>query len=659
MRIGIQQILVLVLIAAVLGSASVGIAEPGMLTVFDVSADWSGGGEDMHIDLGGFEARLGLLPEGGLGLNLLGDGKLLLAAEALTDEEGVLLSMDGLSRSYRLAFRDLIREMTGMDPAALDVRALAEILQRGTEIRSTDDSVRVRVPYTTVNELLEALCPFLSQTLDPYDYEELTQALERFRAEDAGFTLEALLTQTERGLTGQLSLLEVQGGRTAISPYVGLAFSLTSDDGASLLFSGEMVGDPRGTGTAMTLASVYGSWLRSPDGTRKLRFDVLWDESFVGELQPLLSVDGAITPEENGISWSFLYSEADYSGAPLTPYALLTGSALNTGNGLALHLELADCYGEETPVPYYALDLSAELNGEDTVLSFVYHELDYRSGELRPEASLTLTVHPGESESTVELTAAEADYRSGELRPIGRILAKKTARAEETVWTFSVFETDYRTDELVESLKLSFLLRQTPEGLEISGQAAERDYYEQTLVTALAFEGTLRDENGEKLAHLDFLTPDGSGNLACIARFDGRAHRDEAGAAAHAELSYDVFHDGNYVTVATLDAADGEVVSVDVQVTEDYGAHLSFVKSSGELELSFHAEDYSGALRAKAAVGALDLVRCEGDPETAVDILSLTDEQYDTLMRELRTATAHLVGYLYPAYIQATNGMGG
>ena len=192
MRIGIQQVIVFILIAAILGAAS----SAGTLTISDPSASLSVDGEERSIDLSGFEARFGRLPDGGFGVNFFGDGNLLLAAEALVDEEGVLLNVDGMSHSCRIDFNSLARMMTGVDPSALDVKALAEILKRGTEIRSTPNSVRVRIPYTTVNELLEELCPFLSQTLDSYDYDALTQALERFRAEDAGYTLEALLTDT-------------------------------------------------------------------------------------------------------------------------------------------------------------------------------------------------------------------------------------------------------------------------------------------------------------------------------------------------------------------------------------------------------------------------------------------------------------------------------
>ena len=157
MRIGIQQVIVFILIAAILGAAS----SAGTLTISDPSASLSVDGEERSIDLSGFEARFGRLPDGGFGVNFFGDGNLLLAAEALVDEEGVLLNVDGMSHSCRIDFNSLARMMTGVDPSALDVKALAEILKRGTEIRSTPNSVRVRIPYTTVNTATSSPPPWV------------------------------------------------------------------------------------------------------------------------------------------------------------------------------------------------------------------------------------------------------------------------------------------------------------------------------------------------------------------------------------------------------------------------------------------------------------------------------------------------------------------
>ena len=652
MRIGIQQVIVFILIAAILGAAS----SAGTLTISDPSASLSVDGEERSIDLSGFEARFGRLPDGGLGVNFFGDGNLLLAAEALVDEEGVLLNVDGMSHSCRIDFNSLARMMTGVDPSALDVKALAEILKRGTEIRSTPNSVRVRIPYTTVNELLEELCPFLSQTLDSYDYDALTQALERFRAEDAGYTLEALLTDTERGVAGQLSLLPVQNGRTAIAPLVGLDFTITTDDGASLLFSGEMKGDPNGTGTAMTLGCVYGSLLRAPEGSIKLRFDVLWDEFFEGELKPLLSIDGTVVPVENGMTWDFTYSQTESGMETPTPYARLTGSLLSTDTETALHFELADCYMEETPVPYYAFDLTLRRAAGETVLDFLYSERDYRSGEMKPEEQITLVVCRSESETTAEFTFFEADYRTGEMKPMGRVLLKKTVYMETTSFSLTLSENDYATGELEEIFGLSLMIQRSADGLNLTGALSYREYYEDAASVKFAFEGTVHDEDGDRLVHFDFLIPDGETTMSCFARLDSRYHPASDGAALHAELTYNMNRDGNFVSLVTLDASGGDTVSADLWVLSVGSAHLQFEKSTGTLALSFEAQGYAGSLKVTVSVGEDELIGCPGDPETAIDILEATEEQSLQLRKELRAATAKLVGFLYPAYVQATNG---
>ncbi len=528
------------------------------LILSDPVVSWDDYSETAHIDLTGFVAKLGLLSgENGFALNLLGDGRLLLAAEALLSEEGALLYMNGLSHAYSVSFGSLAGE-AGVDSPMPDFEALREILVRGVQIRSTEDGMRFRIPHTTVYELMDELRPFMAETLDPLDYDELYTLFDDRIREDSGFAIEGQWKTTGRGAEGQFSVLAVVNGRYALDPLFSLSLSLTADGGGAVLLSGEMRADVNGSGTSRTLGTLYASVRPDADGGTLLRLDVLADEDADGGLNPLCVVEGTVTPAEGGRVWHFMYSDRSYGDAEPVPVAAFDGSFLRGEDKTELHLELADAYLENVPVPYYGLDLTETAGDGESSWEFVWYTHSNRTDGLEPQFALSVRRTEQPDGADASLLLSYADYSGSGISP---------------------------------KIRAELSRRSTAEGSEL-----------------------------------------------------------------HARLYSDELSYADPGPFATLDVISGATFLLDLQIPAAGSFRLEYEPSSGALKAACSYGGFSADLEMTAAVGDAELVRCEKPVGEPVDVPSMDDGQIALLQRELRSATAYLVGYLYPAYIQATGG---
>lgn len=219
-----KKLLAVILAVLLLGSATAFAETATVFTLSDPTVTANIDSEEMNIDLAGLELAIAPIMEGevpGVAINIYGKGELLLAAAARVLGDRALLDMEGLSNTYYAAIPDVASMAGSMDLSGIDMDALTEIVMGSIELETEGDTTTFKLPYTAVNQILEAVLPVLKQVdvegVD-LDLSEVEDMLAQFKETDSGLNVKGTVKETETGASGAVQTYLVQGGQASESP---------------------------------------------------------------------------------------------------------------------------------------------------------------------------------------------------------------------------------------------------------------------------------------------------------------------------------------------------------------------------------------------------------------------------------------------------------
>ena len=170
-------------------------------------------GETQTIDLTGLTLNIAVGEVDGalaLRVDFLNNGSKLYGLDANVVDEKVVIAFDGVSQTYSASMPEL-PSVSDFDVSSLniDTDALVETIMTQAEF----DGDSIRVPYTAVNEVLEALVPALEGVEIPgVDLSEMSDMVSQLKASDSGVNLEIGYAQTEAGFSGSVVATLVENG---------------------------------------------------------------------------------------------------------------------------------------------------------------------------------------------------------------------------------------------------------------------------------------------------------------------------------------------------------------------------------------------------------------------------------------------------------------
>lgn len=202
------MVALMMLIASAACAESIIIADP-VITL-------NMGGEQV-IDLTGLQLSIATGEANGnpaLQIDVSGNGSKLMGISANVTGEALVFAVDGVSGTYCVPLEAIMSQMnvsTNMDLSSLDidVNALMTAIQNGVEF----DGTNFRVPYTTVNEVLEIVAPAMASIEIPgVDMAEFTDGVAQLKESNSGITLEGSFAQDGDNMSAALNLIPVQNG---------------------------------------------------------------------------------------------------------------------------------------------------------------------------------------------------------------------------------------------------------------------------------------------------------------------------------------------------------------------------------------------------------------------------------------------------------------
>ena len=202
-------VVALMMLVAVTASAEtvIKIADPVMVVNLE---------EAQTIDLTGLVISIagGLVDEiPAARVEILNGDQLLLGFDANIADK-VLLTIDGVSGVYSVAIPEQAASVASLDLSGLDIDldALMSSVMDAVEI----DGNTIRIPYTAVNEILEAIAPAVEKLEVPgADLSGFADAIADMKANNSGITLEGTYEETDDGFSLAASLIPVQNGEAA------------------------------------------------------------------------------------------------------------------------------------------------------------------------------------------------------------------------------------------------------------------------------------------------------------------------------------------------------------------------------------------------------------------------------------------------------------
>lgn len=256
-----KKLLAVLLAVLLLGSATAFADTATVFTLSDPTVAVNMGGEEMNIDLAGLELAVAPIMEGevpGAALNIYGKGELLLAAAARVLGDRVLLDMEGLSNSYYAAIPDVASMAGSMDLSGIDVDALTEIVMGSIEMETEGDTTTFKVPYTAVNQILEAVLPVLKEVdiegVD-LDLSEVEEMLAQFKETNSGINVEGTVKETDTGASVAVQTHLVQNGEAAELPLSACTVDLDQSE-AGLTFAASLFVADEDSGSLLNMVTV-------------------------------------------------------------------------------------------------------------------------------------------------------------------------------------------------------------------------------------------------------------------------------------------------------------------------------------------------------------------------------------------------------------------
>lgn len=176
-----------------------------------------------------------------LRLTIQGDGEGLIDVTAQIADGHALLAFDGVSRPLDVDLPDVETEQSAeTEPAelqmpAIDLDSLTEIIMSQAEFGNDEDgNMTFKLPYTALNEIMEAIAPSLeSASIPGMDMSEVVSTFARLKESNSGADVEGRIAMAEESLALNVVITAVQNGEpTDAKLLIDLAADTTN--GASL-----------------------------------------------------------------------------------------------------------------------------------------------------------------------------------------------------------------------------------------------------------------------------------------------------------------------------------------------------------------------------------------------------------------------------------------
>lgn len=184
-------------------------------------------GETQTIDLTGLELVVASEEmNGGIAaqVDINGGGNKLMGISANVVGEKVVFAIDGVSNIYSVeAPMGAVNSFASLDLSALniDVESLLASVMGSIEM----DGNTMKIPYTAVNDILEAVAPALEGVEIPgFDASGIADSVAQLKESDSGVNLEVTYNQTETSMTFNAVAIPVQNG-TAGDPALNLGLN--------------------------------------------------------------------------------------------------------------------------------------------------------------------------------------------------------------------------------------------------------------------------------------------------------------------------------------------------------------------------------------------------------------------------------------------------
>ena len=305
-----KKLLSILLVVLMLGSITafaetVTIANP----VITVKSD----DEQTVVDLSGLSLVMGGDKETStFAIDVMGDGEPLLrfAMQAVNDNKTVVMSMDGLSNSYKFDVPTNVEQVEEVEVPALnlDTEAFVNALTEGLTYQETENGFTYSVSHTAINNALAILAPAV-ESVPNVDVAGLTDAVNELKEGNSGVQISGEITLGDE-IHATAGLYLVADGQVSDTALAMLDGTVTMEDnrvGAALYVSADV--DNSGNLTEQG----YVSFVYNEDGPVTFivnvmdnMFSFVFDQSTgeilfeVEDLNNVVKVTATISDDENG-----------------------------------------------------------------------------------------------------------------------------------------------------------------------------------------------------------------------------------------------------------------------------------------------------------------------------------------------------------------------
>ncbi len=176
-------------------------------------------GEAQTIDLTGFEIEVVGGKAGDVvaaQINLSGDGEKLAAFNLNIIGSKILIGIEGVSKTFYVELPEQVTGMASMDLSGLniDFEALTTTVLSSIEM----DGNTIRIPYTAVNEVLEAIAPAIESVEIPgADLSQFSGIVAQLKESNSGITLEGSFEQAGDKMSVSAAVIPVMNGQAGES----------------------------------------------------------------------------------------------------------------------------------------------------------------------------------------------------------------------------------------------------------------------------------------------------------------------------------------------------------------------------------------------------------------------------------------------------------
>lgn len=172
-------------------------------------------GQTQAIDLTGLELVFGAGEVDGIPaiqIDINGDGSKLAGINVNIVGDKVVFGIEGVSTTFYTNLPEAATNVTNLDLSGLNIDAeqLANILMSSIEV----DGDTIKIPYTAVNDVLEAIAPSLEGVEIPgLDISQMKDAIAQLKQTNSGVNLEVTYTEDGGATFFAANVIPVQNGQ--------------------------------------------------------------------------------------------------------------------------------------------------------------------------------------------------------------------------------------------------------------------------------------------------------------------------------------------------------------------------------------------------------------------------------------------------------------